>query len=86
MAGPGGWNSGRSQSNSDFPNSQSSVLSGMGPGGGIGYSSNSIHSSGGSYGDLDPPVPQTVKSEKFTAMITLPTSWEALVVPDLADK
>ena len=35
-SGPGGWNSGRSLTNSDFPNSSNSVLSGKGPGGGIG--------------------------------------------------
>ena len=50
IAGPGGWNSGRSLSNSDFPTTPSSVLSGMGPGGGIGFGTISPSSGGGSFG------------------------------------
>ena len=50
IAGPGGWNSGRSLSNADFPASQNSVLSGMGPGGGIGYHDFPPSSAGGSHG------------------------------------
>ena len=49
-AGPGGWNSGRSLSNADFPSSPNSALSGMGPGGGIGYHDYPPSSTGGSYG------------------------------------
>ena len=50
IGGAGGWNSGRSLGNADFPSSPNSALSGMGPGGGIGYHDNPPGSAGGSHG------------------------------------
>ena len=51
-AGPGGWSSGRLLRNTDYPSYPSPVLSGMGPGGGIGLGDPSSASGGGSFGGL----------------------------------
>ena len=86
LAGPGGWNSGRSLSNGEFPNSANSVLSGMGPGGGLGSA-------------IFLPVVRVEVTEamgqlvitmapldKFMEMIISPTSSVDLVEQDLADE
>ena len=50
IAGPGGWNGGRSFRNANFPEYPNTALSGMGPGGGGGFGNHTPTSAGGSYG------------------------------------